>query len=107
VRIGIGTDDHGRLIGASGKSSANLYALGPLRKATLWETTAVPEIREQALELAERIVSELSENGVRKLNGVARSMAAGKTWKQKGERGKHYSALSHDCGLLTGGYSQP
>ena len=107
LRIGIGTDDHGRLIGASGKSSANLYALGPLRKATLWETTAVPEIREQAWELAERIVSQLSENGVRKLNGVARSMAAGKTWKQKGERGKHYSALSHDCGLLTGGYSQP
>jgi uncharacterized NAD(P)/FAD-binding protein YdhS len=43
-----------------------------LRKATLWETTDVPEIREQALELAERIVSQLSENG------VARSMAAGK-----------------------------
>ena len=63
---------------ASGKSSANLYALGPLRKATLWETTGVPEIREQAWELAERIVSQLSENGVRKLNGVARSMAAGK-----------------------------
>ncbi len=72
LRIGMGTDDHGRLIGASGKSAANLYALGPLRKATLWETTAVPEIREQALELAERIVGQLSENG------VARSMAAGK-----------------------------
>jgi uncharacterized NAD(P)/FAD-binding protein YdhS len=71
LRIGIATDDHGRLIGASGRSSANLYALGPLRKATLWETTAVPEIREQALELAERIVSQLSENG------AARSMAAG------------------------------
>jgi uncharacterized NAD(P)/FAD-binding protein YdhS len=63
LRIGIGTDDHGRLIGASGKSAANLYALGPLRKATLWETTAVPEIREQALKLAERIASQLSENG--------------------------------------------
>jgi uncharacterized NAD(P)/FAD-binding protein YdhS len=72
LRIGIGTDDHGRLIGASGKSAAHLYALGPLRKATLWETTAVPEIREQALELAERIVSQLSENG------VAKSMAAAK-----------------------------
>jgi uncharacterized NAD(P)/FAD-binding protein YdhS len=45
-------------------------ALGPLRRATLWETTAIPDIREQALELAERIVSQLSENG------VAKSMAA-------------------------------
>jgi uncharacterized NAD(P)/FAD-binding protein YdhS len=70
LRIGIATDDHGRLIGTSGRSAANLYALGPLRKATLWETTAVPEIREQALELAERIVSRLSEDG------VASSMAA-------------------------------
>jgi uncharacterized NAD(P)/FAD-binding protein YdhS len=58
LRIGISTDNHGCVIGAFGKSTANLYALGPLRKATLWETTAVPEIREQALELAERIVSQ-------------------------------------------------
>ncbi|HTF63409.1 MAG TPA: FAD/NAD(P)-binding protein [Edaphobacter sp.] len=59
LRIGISTDNHGCVIGAFGKSTANLYALGPLRKATFWETTAVPEIREQALELAERIVSQL------------------------------------------------
>lgn len=60
LQIGIGTDDHGQLIGASGKSSADLFALGPLRKATLWETTAVPEIREQALQLAKRITNQLS-----------------------------------------------
>jgi uncharacterized NAD(P)/FAD-binding protein YdhS len=64
LRIGIATDDHGCVIGPSGMSLANLYALGPLRKATLWETTAVPEIREQALKLAERITSQLSENSV-------------------------------------------
>jgi uncharacterized NAD(P)/FAD-binding protein YdhS len=60
--IGIGTDDHGRVIGTSGELSADLYALGPLRKGTLWETTAVPEIRDQALQLAERITNQLSEN---------------------------------------------
>jgi uncharacterized NAD(P)/FAD-binding protein YdhS len=60
LRIGIGTDDLGRVIGASGESSPNLYALGPLRKATLWETTAVSEIREQALQLAGRITRQLS-----------------------------------------------
>lgn len=59
LRIGISTDNHGCVIGTFGKATANLYALGPLRKSTLWETTAVPEIREQALELAERIVSRL------------------------------------------------
>ena len=59
--IGIGTDDHGRVIGTSGELSADLYALGPLRKGTLWETTAVPEIRDQALLLAERITDQLSE----------------------------------------------
>jgi uncharacterized NAD(P)/FAD-binding protein YdhS len=59
LRIGISTDNHGCVIGTFGKATANLYALGPLRKSTLWETTAVPEIREQALQLAERIVSRL------------------------------------------------
>ena len=65
LRIGIGTDDHARVIGASGEPSADLYALGPLRKGTLWETTAVPEIREQALQLAERITNRLSEKDIR------------------------------------------
>jgi uncharacterized NAD(P)/FAD-binding protein YdhS len=59
LRIGINTDNHGCVIGTFGKATANLYALGPLRKATLWETTAVPEIREHALELAERIAGQL------------------------------------------------
>lgn len=33
-----------------------LFTLGPLRRGQLWECTAVPEIRKQARELAERIL---------------------------------------------------
>ena len=65
LSIGIDTDDDGRVIGASGESSPDLYALGPLRKATLWETTAVPEIREQALQVAGHITCQLAEKLVR------------------------------------------
>ena len=39
-----------------------LFAVGGLLKGTLWETTAVPELRSQAFRLAETIAGELSEN---------------------------------------------
>jgi uncharacterized NAD(P)/FAD-binding protein YdhS len=41
-----------------------LYALGPLRIASLWESIAIPEIRNQALKLAELLISELVEANV-------------------------------------------
>ena len=34
------------------------FAIGPLRRGELWETTAVPEIRAQAHALAQRLVSQ-------------------------------------------------
>jgi uncharacterized NAD(P)/FAD-binding protein YdhS len=51
-RMGIDADLDGRVIDASGRPSDSLWALGPLRKGVLWETTAVPEIRCQAAALA-------------------------------------------------------
>ncbi len=42
---------------ADGEICGNwLFTLGPLRRGQLWECTAVPEIRKQAFELAERIL---------------------------------------------------
>jgi uncharacterized NAD(P)/FAD-binding protein YdhS len=41
----------------SGKISSNLYTLGPPLKGILWESTAVPEIRRQAKDLAAEIIS--------------------------------------------------
>jgi uncharacterized NAD(P)/FAD-binding protein YdhS len=47
------------LINEEGRASEMLYAIGPLRKAALWETTAVPEIRNQCSDLAERLIPQL------------------------------------------------
>lgn len=46
-RLGLAVDPCGQVLGAPG-----LWTLGPLRKGTLFETTAIPEIRTQALALA-------------------------------------------------------
>ncbi len=40
-----------------GKRSPCLYAMGPLLKGSLWETTAVPELRLQAFQVAETILA--------------------------------------------------
>ncbi len=59
--LGLGLDAtaDGALIGASGKVSAGLYALGPPLRGLWYETTAIPEIRGQAAALAERIIADL------------------------------------------------
>lgn len=42
-----------------GRRSTFLYALGPLLKGTLWETTAVPELRGQAMRVAQVLLQDL------------------------------------------------
>ncbi|WP_018348187.1 FAD/NAD(P)-binding protein [Longispora albida] len=49
--LGLDVDGAGMLVGRSGKASARLWAVGPLRRGRWWETTAVPEIRAQAAAL--------------------------------------------------------
>ncbi len=48
----------GALINSRGQPSTWLYTVGPTRKGSLWETTAVPEIREQALILARQLTKK-------------------------------------------------
>ena len=55
--LGIDCDLDGAVIDAAGRASRWLYAMGPLRRGQLWETTAVPELRIQAAELA-RVLGE-------------------------------------------------
>lgn len=57
--IGIDTATNGALIDADGKISDQLYTLGTPRKGDLWETTAVPEIRVQAANLAIAILKSI------------------------------------------------
>jgi uncharacterized NAD(P)/FAD-binding protein YdhS len=44
---------NGSLVGQNGEASTVLYTLGTALKGTLWESTAIPEIRAQARSLAE------------------------------------------------------
>jgi uncharacterized NAD(P)/FAD-binding protein YdhS len=57
VGLGLATTADGTLIGRDGRPSEHLVTLGSLRRGELWETIAVPELRTQAAELAERLAT--------------------------------------------------
>jgi uncharacterized NAD(P)/FAD-binding protein YdhS len=59
--LGIQTTADGRVKNKSG--TATLFAIGSARKADLYETTAVPELRLQAAEIATEITAMFSRNG--------------------------------------------
>lgn len=52
--------DRGRLVDSAGTSVAPVWTLGALRRGELWESTAVPEIRAQALALATSVLDSVS-----------------------------------------------
>ncbi len=56
LALGLDVDENGELIDSDGFRSRGLYALGAARKGLLWESTAVPELRVQAAELADHLV---------------------------------------------------
>lgn len=56
-RLGLAVDACGRLLAPDGHPRPGLHTVGPLRKGTLFETTAIPEIRAQAQDLARLLVS--------------------------------------------------
>lgn len=53
--LGLDVDSKGSVLNFNGVPSNSLFAIGPAKKGGLWETTAVPEIRKQASDLAEHI----------------------------------------------------
>lgn len=46
--IGVDSDPAGRLIDAAGRADPRLWVIGSLRIGRLWESLAIPELREQA-----------------------------------------------------------
>ena len=55
--MGVDTDAvSGQVKDLAGSPVAGLFTVGPLRRGTLWESTAVPEIRDQAEQLATLLV---------------------------------------------------
>ena len=55
--LGVDTAENGALLNNGGVASDVLYTVGPLRKGNLWESIAVPEIREQVADLAAHLVA--------------------------------------------------
>lgn len=52
LALGLATTVDGRVIDDGGEVVDGLFAVGPPRKGTLWESTAIPEIRTQAAHVA-------------------------------------------------------
>jgi uncharacterized NAD(P)/FAD-binding protein YdhS len=55
ARLGIVSDEWGRVVSPSGAPSERVFGIGAVRRASSWETTAMPDITRHALALAERI----------------------------------------------------
>lgn len=55
LHMGLQCTPEGAVIDREGRVSDDLYLIGPMCKAALWECTAVPEIREQVRVVAERL----------------------------------------------------
>jgi uncharacterized NAD(P)/FAD-binding protein YdhS len=60
LNLGIQTTPDGNTIAAAGKIVSDLFVIGTLRKPELWESTAVPELRQQAENAAKKIVAAFS-----------------------------------------------
>ena len=60
-RLGLEVTPRLQAVGHSGAVTPTLWALGPLLRGTLWECTAVPDIRLQAVHLAKEVTKELVE----------------------------------------------
>jgi uncharacterized NAD(P)/FAD-binding protein YdhS len=58
LKFGLDATPDGRLKSEDGEPSEMLYTLGTALKGILWESTAIPEIRAQARDLAQTIISD-------------------------------------------------
>ena len=57
LRLGLDATPDGTVLDAAGTPSAALFTLGPTLRGIRYETTAIPEIRDQAAALAGRLVA--------------------------------------------------
>ncbi len=59
-RLGIDADPAGAVLDSAGTPSGTLFTLGPPLRGLRYETTAIPEIRDQAAALARQLTSTLA-----------------------------------------------
>jgi uncharacterized NAD(P)/FAD-binding protein YdhS len=60
LRLGLDSTLDGEVVGSDGRVVPGLYAVGPPRKGTLWESTAIPEIRTQAAEVSRLVLGRVA-----------------------------------------------
>jgi len=60
LRLGMQTDAHGALLNARGEASDIFFTLGPSRRPAYFESTAVPELRQQAAALAQHLLEQIA-----------------------------------------------
>jgi uncharacterized NAD(P)/FAD-binding protein YdhS len=60
-QLGLRTDKDGTLVTADGDREGRMFVVGALRRGDLWESTAVPELREQVAVVGQAIVRTLAE----------------------------------------------
>jgi uncharacterized NAD(P)/FAD-binding protein YdhS/predicted metal-dependent enzyme (double-stranded beta helix superfamily) len=56
LSLGLQTTPGGNAVDARGREVPDLFVVGTLRKPASWESTAVPELREQAATVADRVL---------------------------------------------------
>jgi uncharacterized NAD(P)/FAD-binding protein YdhS len=66
MNMGIQVTPNFSVVDQHQNSSGNIFALGSLLRGTLWETTAVPELRSQTFRLAETIARQLAKDATEK-----------------------------------------
>lgn len=54
--LGLDVDEASRVLGPDGAAQPGLHAVGPLTRGAFWEITAVPDIREQARDVARDVL---------------------------------------------------
>lgn len=57
LSLGLDVTANGNAVAADGTAVPDLHVVGTLRKPLTWESTAVPELRQQAAQVAERILN--------------------------------------------------
>lgn len=62
--LGLDVTPDGALLGRSGVASARVFGLGPICRNTLWEITAVPDIRRQCQDMARWIIDLGHDEGL-------------------------------------------
>jgi uncharacterized NAD(P)/FAD-binding protein YdhS len=63
LALGLETGADGNAIDAAGRPAQDLFVVGTLRKPAFWESTAVPELRNQAAAVAECILRAVPKDG--------------------------------------------